>query len=334
MLGWRRLTQQRGISSAIFLEHYNGKLLTSNRSVISAARKAGSQTSVGILAVDNENSPIISEAQKLPGLSKILVASNSGYSNLLPEAIAPLLASLQKNHNFTHWWGAHSSVGKGVLPRLAGILLSKDISVAPVADIIDVKDERSFTRPIYAGNALIEVTTDANVNIITVRPTAFQDSSPLDGNVTVEKVDDISLPANLSSTWEGEEVSKNDRPDLASAEVVISGGRALKSADNFKLIYELADVLGAGVGASRAAVDAGYVPNELQVGQTGKVVAPKLYIAVGISGAIQHVAGMKDSRTIVAINKDPDCPIFQIADYGLVGDLFTIIPELTQKLKK
>lgn len=329
---------RRWISSAILLEHTHGRLSAANQSTILAASRAGGEAPVGVLAVKEDNSPVVEAARRLRGLGKLLVVTNEHAERLMPEAVADLLAQVQQQRTFSHWWAVHSSIGKDIFPRLAGLLVARgESSVAPIADIIDVKDERTFVRPIYAGNAVATVQSGAQINLITIRPTAFQ--APQGDNAASETTACETIAAQVSketimSTWVSEELSRTDRPELASAEIVVSGGRALKSADNFGLLYELADALGgAAVGASRAAVDAGYVSNDLQVGQTGKVVAPKLYIAVGISGAIQHVAGMKDSRTIVAINKDADAPIFQIADYGLVGDLFTIIPDLTTKLK-
>jgi electron transfer flavoprotein alpha subunit len=313
------------------LEHAKGKLAATNLAAIAAARKAGGEA-VGVLAVDSATSPIIEEARKLPGLKKVILAANPNYERLLPEVTAPLLVALQKQHGFSHWWAAHTSIGKNILPRMAGLLVQNEESIAPVADVTEVVDEVTFVRPIYAGNAITTVKTSGKISIITVRPTAFKLDETATAQVPTEEYKVES--ADMLTKWESEELSKSDRPDLGAATIVVSGGRALKSADNFKLIYDLADTLGAAVGASRAAVDAGYVANDLQVGQTGKVVAPKLYIAVGISGAIQHVAGMKDSKTIVAINKDPDAPIFQVADYGLVGDLFVILPELTKKLQQ
>jgi electron transfer flavoprotein alpha subunit len=304
-------------------EHNEGKLSPITKNAVSAGKTLGGD--VNVVLAGGGMGDIAKEISELSGVSKVLVAENEAYNGLLPERIVPLLLDLQSKFNYTHIIAGASAFGKGALPRLAAKL-----DVAPLSDVIGIESEDTFVRTIYAGNAVTKVKSNDNVKIVTVRGTAFPPAES-GGSGTVENAPDFSPPVDQSS-FVGQELSKSDRPDLSSASTVISGGRGLKSGDNFKLLYELADKLGAAVGASRAAVDAGYCPNDMQVGQTGKIVAPELYIAVGISGAIQHLAGMKDSKVIVAINKDPDAPIFHVADYGLVADLFEAVPELTKKL--
>ncbi|KAJ2778234.1 Electron transfer flavoprotein alpha-subunit [Coemansia javaensis] len=260
------------------------------------------------------------------GVAKVVVAQDAAYDHALPETTASLLKALQAKEAATHVFAPHSAAGKNVLPRLAALLDAQQIS-----DVVAVESEDTFVRPVYAGNAIATVKSSDPVKIVTVRTAAFP-AAPASGAAPAPEEPAPPVDAAPLSSWLGEDVAKSDRPDLASAKRVVSGGRAVKSAEGFKVIYDLADKIGAGVGASRAAVDAGYCDNSLQVGQTGRIVAPELYIAIGISGAIQHLAGMKDSKVIVAINKDADAPIFQIADYGLVGDLFAIVPELTEKI--
>jgi len=265
----------------------------------------------------------------VPAVNAVIQSNASDQASYtLPERVVPVIEQLVREHRYTHIVAPHSVWARGVLGRLAGRL---DVSV--VTDVIRVEDAETFTRPIYAGNALSTVKSKDAIKLVTIRPTAFAPQVSGEACGTITAAPSASLPGDDVSQWVGEEISQGGgRPELANAKHVISGGRALASGENFKLIYDLADKLGAAVGASRAAVDAGYVDNALQIGQTGKVVAPELYIAIGISGAIQHLAGMKDSKVIVAINKDAEAPIFQIADYGLVGDLFKIVPELTAKL--
>ena len=263
---------------------------------------------------------------KVQGVSKVLVSTSDAFSALLAEPIAPLIESLVKSKSYTHVVAGHTAVGRDIIPRAAVCLDSSQVS-----DIIEVQGEDTFVRPIYAGNALATVMSKDGVKVVTVRGTAFDAASTEGGSASVEEVDAGEAPQPTKLVQE--KMSESTRPDLATASRVVSGGRALKSSEGFaKYIEPLADKLGAAVGASRAAVDAGYADNALQVGQTGKIVAPELYVAVGISGAIQHLAGMKDSKTIVAINKDPEAPIFQVADMGLVADLYEAVPELTEKL--
>ncbi|PWN44944.1 electron transfer flavo protein, alpha subunit [Ceraceosorus guamensis] len=269
-----------------------------------------------------------SSSTRVSGLSKVLHASGDKYASSLPEPLAPLLQELVSSKGYTHLIAGHTAVGRDVLPRAAALLDSSQVS-----DIVAVHSEDTFERPIYAGNAIAKVKTSDKIKVITVRGTAFDKAALEGGSAQAEAVD--AKDAESPTTFLGEKINQSSRPDLATAPRVVSGGRALKSAENFeKYIEPLADALNAAVGASRAAVDAGYADNALQVGQTGKIIAPELYVAVGISGAIQHLAGMKDSKTIVAINKDEEAPIFQIADLGLVADLYNAVPELLEKVKK
>jgi electron transfer flavoprotein alpha subunit len=293
-----------------------------SRSAIAAARKLGGD--LHALVAGANVAAIAEAAAKLPGLSKILVADDAAYANALAEPLSALIVSLAGN--YSHIFAAATAVGKNVLPRAAALL-----DVQQISDISDVIDADTFVRPIYAGNALATVKSSDTKKVITVRASSFDPVAAEGGLATIEKV---SGPADAQkSKYISAELSKSERPELTAAKIIVSGGRGMQSGENFaKLIDPVADKLGAAVGASRAAVDAGFVPNDYQVGQTGKIVAPDLYIAVGISGAIQHLAGMKDSKVIVAINKDADAPIFQVADYGLVGDLFTILPELDKAL--
>lgn len=307
----------------LLAEHDNKTLAPATAKALTAAQAFGGD--VDILVVGHECRPVADQAAKLDGVRKVLIAEGPHLSQRLAEetaaAVLPLMA------NYTVLLAPATTMGKNVLPRVAAML-----DVAQISDIIEVKSPTTFVRPIYAGNALQTVETSDQTVVATVRITAFA-SAGEGGSAPIEEVKPVA-PVSLSS-FEGSEISVSERPELTAARIVISGGRGMQSGDNFKkLIEPLADRLGAAVGASRAAVDAGYMPNDHQVGQTGKVVAPELYIAIGISGAIQHLAGMKDSKVIVAINKDADAPIFQVADYGLVGDLFTVLPELDAELKK
>ncbi|XP_029909210.1 electron transfer flavoprotein subunit alpha, mitochondrial [Myripristis murdjan] len=316
---------QRFQSTLVVAEHNNEKLTPITLSAITAANKLGGE--VACLVAGTDCSKVAEEISKVHGVKKVLVAQHASYKGALPEELTPLVLATQQQFNFTHICAGASAFGKNLLPRVAAKL-----DVAPISDIIEIKSPDTFVRTIYAGNALSTVKCNENIKIFTVRGTSFEPAPVEGGSATSEDVA-ASTPLGLSE-WLEQSLTKSDRPELTSAKVVVSGGRGLKSGDNFKLLYDLADKMNAAVGASRAAVDAGYVPNDMQVGQTGKIVAPELYIAVGISGAIQHLAGMKDSKTIVAINKDPEAPIFQVADYGLVADLFKAVPEMTEALNK
>ncbi|XP_048828458.1 electron transfer flavoprotein subunit alpha, mitochondrial [Brienomyrus brachyistius] len=312
-------------STLVVAEHNNDKLTPITLNAITAAKKLGGE--VTCLVAGTNCAKVAEELTKVQGVKKVLVAQHDAYKGLLPEELTPLVLASQQQFKFTHICAGASAFGKNLLPRIAAKL-----DVAPVSDIIEVKSPDTFVRTIYAGNALSTVKCNESVKVFTVRGTSFE-AAPLEGG-SAAKEEAAPPPALGVSQWLEQNLSKSDRPELTSAKVVVSGGRGLKSGENFKLLYDLADKMNAAVGASRAAVDAGFVPNDLQVGQTGKIVAPELYIAVGISGAIQHLAGMKDSKTIVAINKDPEAPIFQVADYGLVADLFKAVPEMTALLSK
>ncbi len=301
----------------IIAEHENGVLAPSTLNTVAAAAKIGGEAHV---LVAGQNVGAVAEAAaKIAGVAKVLVADNAAYGHALPENVAPLIKELAAG--YSHVLAPATTNGKNILPRVAALL-----DVDQISEIISVESADTFKRPIYAGNAIATVQSSAAVKVITVRATGFDAVAAEGGSATVEAVG-AAHDAGLSS-FVGEELAKSDRPELTAAKVVISGGRGMGNGDNFSHLYSLADKLGAAVGASRAAVDAGFVPNDMQVGQTGKIVAPQLYIAVGISGAIQHLAGMKDSKVIVAINKDEEAPIFQVADYGLVADLFEAVPAL------
>ncbi|EIU1413942.1 electron transfer flavoprotein subunit alpha/FixB family protein [Pseudomonas aeruginosa] len=303
----------------VIAEHNNGVLGAATLNTVAAAQKIGGD--VVVLVAGQNVGGVAEAAAKIAGVAKVLVADNAAYAHQLPENVAPLIAELGKG--YSHVLAPATTNGKNFLPRVAALL-----DVDQISEIIDVVSADTFKRPIYAGNAIATVQSSAAVKVITVRTTGFDAVAAEGGSAAVEAV---SGPADADkSAFVGEELAKSDRPELTAAKIVVSGGRGMGNGDNFKILYALADKLGAAVGASRAAVDAGFVPNDMQVGQTGKIVAPQLYIAVGISGAIQHLAGMKDSKVIVAINKDEEAPIFQVADYGLVGDLFEIVPQLEQ----
>ncbi|KWR72958.1 MULTISPECIES: electron transfer flavoprotein subunit alpha/FixB family protein [Pseudomonas] len=301
----------------VIAEHSNGALAAATLNTVAAAQKIGGDVA---LLVAGQNVGAVAEATaKIAGVARVLVADDSAYAHQLPENIAPLVVSIAQN--FTHLLAPATTNGKNYLPRVAALLDADQIS-----EIVEVLGADTFKRPIYAGNAIATVQSSAPIKVISVRTTGFDAVSAEGGSASIEALGEV-FDAR-SSTFIGEELAKSDRPELTAAKIVVSGGRGMGNGDNFKLLYALADKLGAAVGASRAAVDAGFVPNDMQVGQTGKIVAPQLYIAVGISGAIQHLAGMKDSKVIVAINKDEEAPIFQVADYGLVGDLFELVPAL------
>lgn len=305
----------------VYAEHDNKELKPATLATVTAAVQMGSD--VHLLVAGADCQAVAQEAAKVAGVSKVLVADNAAYANQLAENVSLLVKALATD--YSHVVAPATTTGKNFLPRVAALL---DVSM--VSDITAVIDANTFERPIYAGNAIATVKSSENVVVVSVRGTAFEPAE-LTGSASIESVD-IAEDADKSS-FVKEELAKTDRPELTSANIVVSGGRALASGENFtKYIEPLADKLGAAVGASRAAVDAGFVPNDMQVGQTGKIVAPNLYIAIGISGAIQHLAGMKDSKTIVAINNDPESPIASVADYFLEGDLFHVVPELIDKL--
>lgn len=305
----------------VYAEHDNKELKPATLATVTAAVQMGSD--VHLLVAGADCQAVAQEAAKVAGVSKVLVADNAAYANQLAENVSLLVKALATD--YSHVVAPATTTGKNFLPRVAALL---DVSM--VSDITAVIDANTFERPIYAGNAIATVKSSENVVVVSVRGTAFEPAE-LTGSASIEAVD-ITEDADKSS-FVKEELAKTDRPELTSANIVVSGGRALASGENFtKYIEPLADKLGAAVGASRAAVDAGFVPNDMQVGQTGKIVAPNLYIAIGISGAIQHLAGMKDSKTIVAINNDPESPIASVADYFLEGDLFDVVPELIEKL--
>jgi electron transfer flavoprotein alpha subunit len=305
----------------VWVEHDNASVKDATLAVVTAAAQIGEVTA---LVAGSGCDAAAAAAAQIAGVSKVLKADDAAYANALAENVAPLVAGLMADYDA--FVAPATTTGKNIAPRVAALL-----DVMQVSDILSVEGPKTFTRPIYAGNAIATVeSTDAKI-VVTVRGTAFAKADATGGSAAVEVVG-AAGDAGLSS-FLGSEIAKSERPELTSAKIIVSGGRALKDAETFQsVITPLADKLGAGIGASRAAVDAGYVPNDYQVGQTGKIVAPEVYIAVGISGAIQHLAGMKDSKTIIAINKDEDAPIFQVADIGLVGDLFTLVPELTGKL--
>ncbi|XP_047718741.1 electron transfer flavoprotein subunit alpha, mitochondrial isoform X1 [Prionailurus viverrinus] len=347
-------------STLVIAEHANDTLAPVTLNTITAAKRLGGE--VSCLVAGTKCDKVAQDLCKVAGVAKVLIAQHDAYKGLLPEELTPLILATQKQFSYTHICAGASAFGKNLLPRIAAKL-----DVAPISDIIAIKSPDTFVRTIYAGNALCTVKCDEKVKVFSVRGTSFEAAATSGGSASSEKASSTS-PVGISE-WLDQKLTKSDRPELTGARVVISGGRGLKNGENFKLLYDLADQLHAAVGASRAAVDAGFVPNDMQVGQTGKIVAPnnlwssyhpggflfshspipilhlqndhpkllpahELYIAVGISGAIQHLAGMKDSKTIVAINKDPEAPIFQVADYGIVADLFKVVPEMTELLKK
>jgi electron transfer flavoprotein alpha subunit len=305
------------MSILVIAEHDNTNLKGSTLNTLAAA---GNLTGdIHLLIAGSGIESVLSESQTLDGVSKVISCDNETYANFIAEDLSDLILSISES--YTHILAPASTFGKNLMPRVSAKLDSQQIS-----DIISVESDNTFKRPIYAGSCIAKVKSNDSIKVITVRSTAFDAVGKNNSGVEVESVD--SLPSLGISSFVSEELAKSDRPELTAANIVISGGRGMQSGDNFHLLDSIADKLGAAVGASRAAVDAGFVPNDYQVGQTGKIVAPDLYIAVGISGAIQHLAGMKDSKVIVAINKDEDAPIFQVADYGLVADLFTALPEL------
>jgi electron transfer flavoprotein alpha subunit len=309
------------MKTLVWVEHDGSTVKDATLAAVTAASKLGE---VHLLVAGKGVDGVAQAAAKIAGVGKVHVADDDAFAHALAENVAPLIVELMGHHDA--FVAPSSTNAKNITPRVAALL-----DVMQISDILSVESEDTFTRPIYAGNAIATVQTSDAKKVITVRTTAFEKAAAEGGSGTIEAV--ASTGDKGLSTYESSEIAKSARPELASAKIIVSGGRALQNGENFaKLIEPLADKLGAGVGASRAAVDAGFVPNDYQVGQTGKIVAPEVYIAVGISGAIQHLAGMKDSKTIIAINKDEDAPIFQVADLGLVGDLFKVVPELTEKL--
>lgn len=309
------------MKTLVLVEHEEGQLRDATLPAVTAASKLGD---VDLLVAGQGVGAIAEAAAKVAGVGKVLVADDAAYAHGLAENVAPLVAKLMADYDAL--LAPATTTGKNVTPRVAALL-----DVMQISDILSVEGDDSFTRPIYAGNAIATVRSSDSKKVITVRTTAFEKAARDGGSASVEPVG--GPPDQGLSSFVGAELAHSERPELTGAKIIVSGGRALGSSEAFhQYIDPLADKLGAAVGASRAAVDAGYVPNDYQVGQTGKVVAPELYIAIGISGAIQHLAGMKDSKIVVAINKDEDAPIFQVADLGLVGDLFKIVPELTEKL--
>ena len=305
------------MTTLFFIEHANGKISDQSLKAISATKDLGEEVH-GMIAGTGIDSAV-EEASKIDGVSKIIHIENEEYNNILAEKLTSAIINISDNYNY--FCAAATTTGKNVMPRVAAKL-----DVSQISEIIGVESNDTFIRTIYAGNAIATVQSLDAKKVLTIRPTAYKLAETIDTGCEVEKINPENIP-NISE-YINEELTKSDRPELTSAKIIISGGRGMQNGENFELLDKVATKLGAAVGASRAAVDAGFVPNDYQVGQTGKVVAPELYIAVGISGAIQHLAGMKDSKVIVAINKDEEAPIFDIADYGLVADLFQVLPEL------
>ena len=309
------------MSILVFCDHDNGQFGAATLNAVSAAQQIGGD--IHLLVAGNTSGTIATEAAAIAGVAKVLVADGAEYAHGLAENLAPLICDLASQ--YSHILAPATTTGKNIMPRVAALL-----DVMQISDIIKIDDANTFQRPIYAGNALSTVRSDEATKIITVRSTAFEAAPAEGGSAAIETIGNNG-DSGLSS-YVKSELSSSERPELTSAPIVISGGRGMQDGANFAMLEKVADKLGAAVGASRAAVDAGFVPNDYQVGQTGKVVAPDLYVAVGISGAIQHLAGMKDSKVIVAINKDDEAPIFQVADFGLVADLFDAVPELEKEL--
>jgi len=310
------------MSVLVFAEHDNAELKSATLNAVTAAAQLGEVT---VVVAGSGCGAVAEAAAKVSGVAKVLLADNEAYAHDLAENTAPLVVGLAGD--YSHLVAPATTTGKNLMPRVAALL-----DVAQISDISAVESDDTFVRPIYAGNAMATVQSTDSVKVITVRTTSFEPAEAEGGSASVEEI--AAAEAGGNSIFVGEELTESERPELTSAKIVISGGRGMQSGENFEMLDKVADTLGAAVGASRAAVDAGYVPNDYQVGQTGKVVAPDLYIAVGISGAIQHLAGMKDSKVIVAINKDEEAPIFQVADYGLCADLFDAVPALSAELDK
>ncbi len=306
----------------VIAEHQNNELKPATLHTISAASQL--DKNISVLIAGHNCKEVANEIATIENVSKVLLADDAVYRNQLAENLSQLIGKLAENYDYI--LAPATTFGKNLMPRVAALL-----DVAQISDVVAIQAADTFVRPIYAGNALATVQSNDKVKIITVRSTAFNAAIKSSSTAPIETISIIN--ENKLTTFIDHELSPSIRPELTSARVIVSGGRGMQNSANFKLLDELADELNAAIGASRAAVDAGFVPNDYQIGQTGKIVAPELYIAIGISGAIQHIAGIKDSKIIVAINKDPDAPIFQIADYGLIGDLFTILPELTEALR-
>ena len=309
------------MSILVYAEHDNNELKSETAKLVFAASQLGDV--VDVLVAGHSCAKVVTETAKIAGVNRVLVADANCYGHQLAENVSELVLSIADN--YTHILAAATTTGKNFMPRVAALR-----DVAQISDIIAIESADTFIRPIYAGNAIATVQSSDNLKVITVRASAF-DTAELTNDAPVETI--TGLHDAALSSFVSAELTQSERPELTAADVIISGGRGMQNGDNFTLLNGIADKLGAAIGASRAAVDAGFVPNDMQVGQTGKIVAPQLYIAVGISGAIQHLAGMKDSKVIVAINKDEEAPIFQIADYGLVGDLFEVLPELEAALE-
>jgi electron transfer flavoprotein alpha subunit len=305
----------------VIAEHDNQALKPATLNTLAAAQQIGGD--IELLVAGYNCQAVADAAAAIPSVTKVLLADNAAYEHQLAENIAKLIVALVSGHS--HILAPSTTNGKNYLPRVAALL-----DVNQLSDVIGVESADTFQRPIYAGNAIATVKTEDAVKLLTIRGTAFDAVAAEGGSATIETITEVCNSGN--SRFVKEELAKSDRPELTAASIIVSGGRGMGNGDNFEMLYSLADKLGAAVGASRAAVDAGFVPNDMQVGQTGKVVAPDLYIAVGISGAIQHLAGMKDSKVIVAINKDEEAPIFSVADYGLVADLFDAVPELSGQI--
>lgn len=322
----------RQLNSLVIVEHKNGAVSSGSISALNAAKAIGG--TVSVLVAGSDVQAVASKAAQVDGVSEVLVADHPVLEKNVCEPYAALLKEVHNKNRYTHLVAASTSFGKDLFPRVAA-----ELGVQPLTDVVQIVDPNTYVRPIYAGNALSTVKyVHEGVHMVLVRPSNFPSTTAQQSNAKIVQVGQDALAAvsslNAKAKVLGQEVRVSERPELGSARVVVCGGRPLKNAENFKMLESLADVLGGAVGASRAAVDAGWVPNDLQVGQTGKVIAPDLYIGVGISGAIQHLAGMKDSKVIVAINSDPEAPIFQVADYGMTGDLYQIIPELEAALRK
>ena len=310
--------------SLVLIDHDGGQIRKPSRSAIAAAQRLGGE--VDLLVAGEGVAPVAEAAARLPGIAKVLVADSPALAGLLAEQLAALLRALASF--YTHLLAPATQLGKNVLPRLAALL-----DVQLIGEVAGIRDADTFVRPVYSGAALATVRSADAVKVLTIRAASFDPVAEEGGAAAVQPVA-VEIPPPERVRFVGREIARSERPELTAARIVVAGGRGLGAAENFRLIDAVADRLGAAVGATRAAVDAGYVPNDCQIGQTGKIVAPELYIAVGISGAIQHLAGMKDSKVIVAVNKDEEAPIFQVADYGLVADLFQALPELAAELDK